>query len=318
MRYGWLKRLMMPKPSIEEPLIEAGAILADIAARLPDNGQDDRRRDARHLLALAIGRKAAVMPHETITITAACHRRLDGLVARRIKGEPISRIRGWRQFYGLDFALDASTLDPRPDSEVLVDTTLDWLNHHYAPRANRPAAPCADRPATMLDLGTGSGCLLLALVKNFSEMSGIGVDLQPAAIAMAQRNAETLGLAHRAEFRESDWDGALKKGRLFDVIISNPPYIPTPDLGGLMDEVRLYDPLKSLDGGSDGLAAWRCLAPVISRRLRNNGAACVEIGQGQDTDVTAIFAAEGMNLMETRLDLSGVLRCLRFAKTTLS
>ena len=280
-------------------------MLADIAARLPDNGLDDPRRDARHLLALALRRDAAVLPHETVTLDEAARARLAGLIERRAAGEPISRIKGRREFYGLDFALDAATLDPRPDSETLVDTALDAL---------RDQGRAAIRA---LDLGTGSGCLILALGQQWleltgSEFHGLGLDIQPAAVAMARRNADALGLAGQVTFAVSDWDSALDEDARFELIISNPPYIPTADLDGLMAEVRRYDPPLALDGGDDGMTAWRRLAPLIARRLAPFGMACVEIGQGQESAVETLFGQHGLRMVEARRDLGGIIRCLRF------
>ncbi|MEK9860717.1 MAG: peptide chain release factor N(5)-glutamine methyltransferase [Alphaproteobacteria bacterium] len=285
----------------------AAQVLVDIAARLPDNGLDDRRRDARHLLALALDRTTPVLPHEDVDITSEQLDRLDHLIERRIKGEPISRIRGYREFYSLDFHINPATLDPRADSETLVEAALwvlgdaDWL----APRVTPSVAP------RVLDLGTGSGCLLLAILANAPTASGIGVDIQEAAAEMARQNAECLGLASRADFQVRSWDDGLD-GQ-FDLVISNPPYIPRPDLGGLMDEVRLYDPILALDGGDDGLDAWRALAPVIARRLYPHGTALVEIGQGQGDEVAGIFDHHGLRLTHQWPDLAGVTRCLQFS-----
>ena len=285
----------------------AAQVLADIAARLPDNGLDDRRRDARHLLALALDRTTPVLPHEDVDITSEQLDRLDHLIERRIKGEPISRIRGYREFYSLDFHINPATLDPRADSETLVEAALrvlgdaDWL----APIVTQRVAP------RVLDLGTGSGCLLLAILANAPTASGIGVDIQEAAAEMARQNAERLGLASRADFQVLSWDDGLD-GQ-FDLVISNPPYIPRPDLGGLMDEVRLYDPILALDGGDDGLDAWRALAPVIARRLYPHGVAIVEIGQGQGDEVAGIFDHHGLRLTHQWPDLAGVTRCLQFS-----
>jgi len=281
----------------------AAQVLADIAARLPDNGLDDRRRDARHLLALALDRTTPVLPHEDLDITSGQWDRLDHLIERRSKGEPISRIRGYREFYSLDFHINPATLDPRADSETLVEAALrvlgdaDWLAPRVAPR--------------VLDLGTGSGCLLLAILANAPTASGIGVDIQEAAAEMARQNAESLGLTSRADFQVRSWDDGLD-GQ-FDLVISNPPYIPRSDLGGLMDEVRLYDPILALDGGDDGLDAWRALAPVIARRLYPHGVALVEIGQGQGEAVAGIFDHHGLLLTHQWPDLAGVRRCLQFS-----
>lgn len=285
----------------------AAQVLADITARLLDNGLDDRRRDARHLLALALDRTTPVLPHEDVDITSEQLDRLDHLIERRIKGEPISRIRGYREFYSLDFHINPATLDPRADSETLVEAALrvlgdaDWL----APRVAPSVAP------RVLDLGTGSGCLLLAILANAPTASGIGVDIQEEAAEMARQNAERLGLASRADFHVRSWDDGLD-GQ-FDLVISNPPYIPRSDIAGLMDEVRLYDPILALDGGDDGLDAWRALAPAIARRLYPHGVALVEIGQGQGEAVAGIFDHHGLRLMHQWTDLAGVTRCLQFS-----
>ena len=286
-------------------------VLADITARLPDNGLDDRRRDARHLLALALDRTTPVLPHEDVDITSEQLDRLDHLIERRIKGEPISRIRGYREFYSLDFHINPATLDPRADSETLVEVALRVLGDADCP-ALRVAPKVAPRVAPrVLDLGTGSGCLLLAILANAPTASGIGVDIQEAAAEMARQNAERLGLAARADFQVRSWDDGLD-GQ-FDLVISNPPYIPRSDIAGLMDEVRLYDPILALDGGDDGLDAWRALAPVIARRLYPHGVALVEIGQGQGDEVAGIFDHHGLRLTHQWPDLAGVTRCLQFS-----
>ena len=277
---------------------DAASLLAEIVDQLPDNGLDDRRRDARLLLGMALGRDDAVLPHEDICLAEKENQTLSDLIARRQQGEPISRIRGWREFYSLKFQINAATLDPRPDSETLVDAVIN--DFHMA---------TLDQPR-LLDLGTGSGCLLLACLHHLPNADGVGVDVQPGAVDMARQNAETLGLTSRAEFIISDWDHAVE-GR-FDVIISNPPYIPTSDILTLMDEVRDYDPALALDGGGDGLDAWRKLAPIMAQRLRPDGAVFLEIGQGQDDDVCQLFHEQGLNISAKHQDLSGINRCLEF------
>lgn len=278
---------------------DAAGLLAEIAGQLPENGLDDRRRDARLLLAMALGRDEAVLPHETILISDQEREALSALINRRQQGEPISRMRGWREFYSLDFKINAATLDPRPDSEILVDAALNWLQNCDLPQPK------------LLDLGTGSGCLLLSCLAHHKNAVGLGVDIQPDAVAMAQKNADELRLSDRAEFKTSRWDESIS-GQ-FDLIISNPPYIPKAEILTLMDEVKHHDPLLALDGGDDGLDAWRQLAPVISRRLHPSGAVFVEIGAGQDDDLERLFQAEGLMLMAKYPDLSGHNRCLQFS-----
>ena len=280
---------------------DAAGLLAEIAGQLPENGFDDRRRDARLLLAMALGRDDAVLPHEDILISDQERETLAVLIKRRQQGEPISRMRGWREFYSRDFKINAATLDPRPDSEVLVDAALHWLQDCDIPHPK------------LLDLGTGSGCLLLSCLAHHQTAVGLGVDIQPDAVAMAQDNADQLGLSDRAEFKTSRWDDAIS-GQ-FDLIISNPPYIPKAEILTLMDEVKTHDPMIALDGGDDGLDAWRQLAPVLARRLHPSGAVFVEIGAGQDDDIAALFQAEGLALVAKHPDLSGLNRCLQFSLT---
>ncbi len=276
----------------------AAAALDKIAAELNPNGYDDPRRDARHLLAIALGRDNAVLPHEDITLTADDITRLNDVIRRRNNGEPISRMRGYREFYGLNFTINAATLDPRADSEVIVDTVRDYAEDKAAIR--------------MVDFGTGSGCLILAAASYLPDATGIGVDIQPDAVLMATQNAQHHGLSERITFQQGSWDSGLDG--CFDIIITNPPYIPAKDLDGLMDEVKNFDPMPALDGGADGLDAWRALAPIFSRRLALDGVAIVEIGSGQEIDVAAIMAEENIILLEQRCDLSGIIRCLVFAK----
>ena len=277
---------------------QASQILTQIAERLPDNGLDDPRRDARHLLALAIKRDDPVLPHEDVVLDGKAILRLDQVIERRMQGEPISRIKGVREFYGLDFKIDHSTLDPRADSEVIVDTVIDYVREADKSQLN------------VVDFGTGSGCLILAAAYNCPNIIGVGVDIQAQAINVANANAKNLNLSDRISFKQSQWDSEVDG--LFDIIISNPPYIPSHDIADLMDEVRKYDPREALDGGEDGLEAWRALATIIRSRLSKTGVAIFEIGQGQEDDVVKIMQNQGLLLMEQRTDLAGILRCLVF------
>ena len=219
-------------------------------------------------------------------------------MARRAGREPVSRILGEREFWSLRFSLAPDTLDPRPDSETVVEAALDW---------------CGERPGPLrvLDLGTGTGCLLLAVLESRPEATGIGTDIAAGAVAEAARNAAALGLSDRASFRRADWDAGIA-GR-FDLILSNPPYIPTPEIGGLEPEVTSWDPKAALDGGADGLDAYRRIAPAAAGRLAPGGAAFLEIGAGQEEPVEAIMAAEGFSRFVRKADLGGNVRCLGFS-----
>ncbi|HXP77293.1 MAG TPA: peptide chain release factor N(5)-glutamine methyltransferase, partial [Stellaceae bacterium] len=217
------------------------------------------------------------------------------LLARRSAREPVSRILGYREFWSLRFELSAAALDPRPDSETLVESVLAALG-------------ARGRAFRILDFGTGSGCLLLALLSELPNAIGTGIDCSEGALETARRNAAALGLAGRARFVRGNWgDGLTGK---WDVILANPPYIPSHELPGLMPEVALYEPRPALDGGADGLEAYRALAPAIARLLAPTGIAALEVGAGQATAAAGIMAKAGLALRTIRHDLSGVDRCL--------
>ncbi|XDZ65417.1 peptide chain release factor N(5)-glutamine methyltransferase [Alphaproteobacteria bacterium LSUCC0684] len=286
----------------EAASVAASEVLKNVSSRLasgrPEGAIDSPVRDARLLLALALGREDAVLPHETITMTAEAEARLEACVGRRLSGEPLSRLRGWREFYSLRFGLSPATLDPRPDSECLVDQALAWFGAHPVP------AP------KVLDFGTGSGCLLLAVLNAIPDAHGTGVDLAPEAVDQAALNARGLGLDDRARFLTSDWDKELA-GK-FLIILANPPYIPTGDLAGLMPEVRDHDPELALDGGRDGGDCWRRLLPAIARKLEKDGRAFVEIGAGQEEMVASLAGESGLVHVGQARDLGGIIRCLEF------
>jgi release factor glutamine methyltransferase len=218
----------------------------------------------------------------------------DALVARRMAREPLAFILGRREFWSLDFAVSSATLIPRPDSETLIEAAL-------AAFAGR--AP----PRRVLDLGTGTGCLLLAALSEFRHAIGIGVDRSAAAAALAARNAASLGLADRAIFVCCDWASALDG--CFDLVVCNPPYIPSSELGDLMPEVARHEPPSALDGGPDGLSAYRRLVPELHCLLSPDGFAVLELGAGQAGAVTELARDAGF-LATTRQDLSGIVRVL--------
>ncbi|ACI91250.1 protein-(glutamine-N5) methyltransferase [Afipia carboxidovorans OM5] len=244
-------------------------------------------------------------------ITAATRRldtseaqRLEDVIRRRIAGEPVARILGRREFWGLTFALSPATLVPRPDTETLIEAVLDILK-----REGRTAAPLR-----ILDIGTGSGAILLALLSELPNTTGIGTDINPAAIATAADNAATLGLASRATFVACDYAGALRGP--FDIVVSNPPYIPTADIDHLDLEVRAHDPRLALDGGADGLTAYRTIAPLAFALLAPSGIAAVEIGQRQAHGVATLMAEAGLAVpAPAKADLGGVPRVVTARKT---
>lgn len=263
--------------------------------RLKQAGLATPDLDARILVQAATGASDIEMIREPGTLlTQAEEERLGEWERRRLAREPVSRILGSREFWGLTFTVTAETLDPRPDSETLIETALDLLKEVPAPR--------------LLDLGTGTGCLLLALLHECPGASGIGADLSEGALAVAASNAAALGLDARAAFIESEWTAAVE-GR-FDLVISNPPYIRHGDIEGLDEEVRLHDPMLALDGGADGLDAYRALARLLPDHLTHGGHAVIELGAGQAAEVTEIFEAAGFGVLRVVSDLGGVPRAL--------
>ena len=263
------------------------------AHALRDMGIEDARREARLLLEHCAGPPAG----DGQALPAGAIAELEALIERRRNREPVSQILGQWEFWSLPFYVTAATLTPRPDTETLVQAALDLL---------------PDRGATLrlLDLGTGSGCLLLALLHELPAARGLGIDRSPEALAIAERNASALGLAERAQFALGDWAGGLSGS--FDLIVSNPPYIPRDEIPSLMPEVSRHEPRIALDGGVDGLDCYRQLAPQIAARLAPGGLALLEVGQAQAEDAAAILAAAGLEPAGVRADLGGRKRCVIF------
>jgi release factor glutamine methyltransferase len=217
------------------------------------------------------------------------------MLKRVLAREPLSRIIGRREFWGLEFLLSADTLDPRPESETIVEAVLVRL-------------PERDRPYRFLDLGTGTGCLLSALLSEYPAASGIGIDIAPGAAKTARDNARRLGLGARACFVTGSWAAALS-GR-FDAIVANPPYVERGALAGLPPEVRQYDPIRALDGGVEGLEAYRAIAADLPRLLPPDGLFAGEIGLGQAGSVATILRLHGLRVDAVVRDLAGIERCL--------
>ena len=288
-------------------------LLRVIESQLVNAGIDSARSDARCLLGLAFVRDEPVLPHEDLgPLDTETKARLDVLIARRLAGEPISRIRGWREFWSLRFYLSPATLDPRSDSETLVLAARDWAKTcGWAKKEAKGRANAGDRRWRCLDLGTGSGCLLLAFLSEMPLAVGIGLDINRQAVAMASQNAARLGLVSRSAFHQHDFTTGLATFGQFDLILANPPYIPHHEITGLAPDVRLYDPMTALDGGEDGLASWRGLMPQLASALASNGAAFVEIGAGQGAAVTDIAAGAGLSVVGRFNDLAGITRCLQ-------
>ena len=266
-----------------------GEALRHGAALLAAAGVDNPRLDARLLLGHAAGlsREALLRDPGRLVDPAPYH----ALLARRAAREPVALILGRQEFWSLQFEVSDATLIPRADSEAVIEAAL-------------AAVPDRGRVRRVLDLGTGTGCLLLAALTEFPAAWGVGVDWAAEAASLAARNAAALELAGRAAFLCGDWDTAL--GGRFDLVLSNPPYIPGGDIAGLMPEVSQYEPARALDGGADGLDAYRRILVALPRLLAPDGVAVLEVGAGQAGAVAALAGQQ----VTFRADLGGVPRAM--------
>ena len=272
---------------------EALALLAETLRRA---GIEDPAREARMTIGAACGVSNAAMiaaPEEPLGAAAD---RLANVAARRAAGEPLSRIVGKREFWGLALSIAPQVLDPRPETETVIEAALTLLRDRRL------------EPLRILDLGVGSGALLCGLLTAFEHGRGVGVDVCASAARVALDNVEACGLAGRAEIRVGDWSRNLVGP--FDLIVSNPPYIRSVDIAGLSREVRDFDPRLALDGGSDGLDAYRKIAPASARLLNQEGWLLVEIGAERASEVLAIARVEGFVDCEFYRDLSGLERVM--------
>jgi release factor glutamine methyltransferase len=271
-----------------------------LTARFKSESIDSAELDARILAGAALGLDwTGVIAASARLLTSDETARLADFTRRRLKGEPVARILEAKEFWGLPLQLSAATLVPRPDTETVVELALETVR----------AAPLSNRRLRIADIGTGSGAILLALLSELPDAYGIGTDISQAALQTARINALHLGLADRALFIACDYAAALS-GR-FDLIVSNPPYIRSADLADLAIEVRDHDPHRALDGGSDGLDAYRALIPQAARLLAPDGVLAVEVGHGQSADVERLMMAAGLTLKgPPKADLAGIHRAV--------
>jgi release factor glutamine methyltransferase len=255
-------------------------------------GIDTAELDARIFAEVAFGMdRLTLVNRERDPATAEQLKALEKLAQRRLKGEPVARIIGERGFWGLAFKLNDATLVPRPETEMLVQRGLEIVGPLDHPR--------------ILDLGTGSGCISIALLTEFSDLSAVAVDLSKEALDMARFNAGRHVVFDRFETRQGSWFDPIKPGERFDLIVSNPPYIESAAIETLMVEVRDHDPRLALDGGPDGLRPYRAIARDAAQHLTPEGVVLLEIGTGQGAAVTDIFAECGFNRIDVERDLGG-------------
>lgn len=280
-----------------------GSLLAETRTRLAASGIESAALEARLLVEHFTGTfriDAIREPNRLLKPDAVAA--VEDAAARRLAGEPVHRIIGRREFYGLPLKLSPETLEPRPDTEILVDLVLPFVRRIAA----------SEGACRILDLGTGTGAIALALLDREPKARAVGVDISADALATASTNADMLGASDRFEALQSDWFDKVE-GR-FHLIVSNPPYIPSGDLESLQAEVRDFDPRRALDGGADGLDAYRVIAAGARNHLLEGARVAVEIGFDQKAKVTTLFENAGYRLVDQARDLAGHDRALVFQR----
>jgi release factor glutamine methyltransferase len=271
-----------------------------LAARFRANAIESAELDARILAGAVLGLDlTGLIAAASRLLTSEEAARLEDFARRRRGGEPVARILGSKEFWGLPLKLSAATLVPRPDTETVVELALELLR----------SAPRSDRDLRIADIGTGTGAILLALLSEWPDAFGVGTDISEGALRTARTNAVNLRMADRAGFVACDFSAALSGP--FDLIVSNPPYIRSAEIATLAPEVRDHDPLPALDGGIDGLDAYRALIPPAVRLLAERGTLVVEAGHGQSADIQRLMREAGLTLEQlAKTDLAGIHRAV--------
>ena len=299
---------MNPEHSFAGQTVEAAR--RRLAAKFKAKGIDSADLDARILVSEALGLDlTSLIAAASRPVTPDQARRLEAFAERRAAGEPVARILGVKEFWGLPLQLSAATLVPRPDTETVVELALEMWRGGSRLNRNR-----LDRRARIADIGTGSGAILLALLSELPEADGVGTDISLAALQTATTNAARLGFKERAAFVVCDYAAALSGP--FDLMVSNPPYIRSAEIASLAGEVRNFDPLAALDGGADGFDAYRAVIPAAAELLAPGGALIVEAGLGQSGQIQQLMTTAGLTLERPPMaDLAGIARAVAGRKT---
>lgn len=274
--------------------------LQHAAKTLASAGVASPRLDARLLLAYVCDVSSEkILGYPQTELTQPQQEQFSQLITRRANREPLSHLIGKREFWGMDFTVTADTLDPRPDSETLIEAVIEQFSNRK-------------EPLNILDLGTGTGCLLLSLLATYPHAKGVGVDVSASALEVAKTNAKHLALAKRTRFMLNDWCEGLEE--TYDIIVSNPPYITSSDVKTLEPEVAHYEPYLALVGGEDGLSCYRKIIPQLPPLLSSKGYAFLEFGQGQEHQVMNIALEAGLTYVSFKKDLATITRCIVLQK----
>lgn len=263
---------------------------------------DSPRLETRLIFAHILNKDASEI-FENITITTSQQKDILSLVNKRIQSYPLDKLLGHKAFYKYDFVVDENVLSPRPDTEILVEEAIKLIKEKNL--------------NNIIDLGTGSGCIILSILKDCPQLKGVAIDISEKSLNIATENAKKLNMLHNIKFIKADWfdTGFLNQiNEKFDIIVTNPPYIPSDDIQTLSDEVKNHDPLLALDGGKNGLYSYIKIAEITSNLLNNGGYICIESGINQSEDIAKIFLNKGLIFCKIVKDLSGIDRCVILQK----
>lgn len=275
---------------------------SELVSRLSSAHIDSPRLEARMLLAAVLAYDANDGRILSCELNNVQQQKLENMILRRLDHCPLDKILGYKEFYKYRFIVNQDVLSPRPDTEILVEAAL---------------AKMTQKQGKVLDLGTGSGCILLSLLAEKSDWQGVGVDASAKALAVAGENARQLGVEPRVSWVNKNWfedDFSKVVSSKFDIIVSNPPYIPDEDIALLDEEVKTYDPLPALSGGRDGFDSYKKIAEIAPFLLKKDGYIFLEAGIGQAAQIAEIFAATGLKKVNIIKDLSGIDRCVILKK----
>ncbi len=270
----------------------------DAKQNLREAGVETADLDARLLLQSVAGLTDTDFITTDTILDEEQKRTYSNYIYRRMRGEPVSKILGYKEFYGRTFHVTKDTLDPRPDTEILIEQALKW-------------AKGQERPLNILDLGTGTGCIILTLLAEIPDTQAVACDVSPEALAVAKTNAQQLELHERVKFIESDWFESV--AGQFDMIVSNPPYIPNPDIATLAKEVRNHDPILALEGGEDGMDAYKKLFSSLKTFLKPDGRAFFEFGFSQGENISRLVDDSHLHMVGITPDIAGIPRVVEIS-----